>query len=597
MMLSASSHYNPLAQLSRNALLYVLLVLISGVLLLSPYLPLWITAVGIVCVCWRLLVFVGFWSLPSSWQKALLVASCCGGLFLQYKGAISLDVFVALLMMGLSLKSLEVYHNKNAQLFLYVAILALMAYLLYAQGFIASVLALLQLLFIVAALVAINSEHQSSPLHSPALLLASLKTASLTLMFAIPLLLFLFTVMPRMAPLWAMPLQKQQARTGMSDEMHPGGFDQLTQSSELVLRAGFSTAIPPAADLYWRGVVLDEFDGARWKNQCDCNYDWKRTNGLPGDAGLTPLSQPDYRIVLEPHGNRWLFVLDNALLKDEAIWGNGENIFRYKNSVRERVSYAVWNANNPQAVNALTENALKRYIHIPVDGNLRAQALASSWRQNATLQQDTGVQKNASTEKIIQQALDYYHQSFFYTLTPPPVGKDSVDGFLFETRKGFCEHFASSFVFLMRAAGIPARVVMGYQGGQRNEENTFVTVRQFDAHAWAEVWQADKGWVRVDPTAAVAPERIALGFAEMFPGYMKDTECNIFSSDNRSVISVMVQMRQNLEGELFDIWEITDEVFVSLEDYCLDYLIGGQISKHRGKMYVSAREILEQFYY
>jgi transglutaminase-like putative cysteine protease len=417
---------------------------------------------------------------------------------------------------------------------------------LYAQGFIASVLALLQLLFIVAALVAINSDHQSSPLHSPALLLASLKTASLTLLFAIPLLLFLFTVMPRMAPLWAMPLQKQQARTGMSDEMHPGDFDQLTQSSELVLRAGFSKAIPPAADLYWRGVVLDEFDGARWKNQCDCNYEWKRTNGLQSDVQPASFSQPDYRVVLEPHGNRWLFVLDNALLKDEAIWSNGENIFRYKNNVRERVSYAVWNVSNPSAVKALTKNELQRYTHIPVNGNLRAQQLANSWKNNV------GLPSAISTEQLVQQALDYYHQSFFYTLTPPPVGKDSVDGFLFETRKGFCEHFASSFVFLMRAAGIPARVVMGYQGGQRNEENKFVTVRQFDAHAWAEVWQADKGWVRVDPTAAVAPERIALGFAEMFP-------------DSQG-LSAMLGMQSYNKGSLLG--------FIRMKLDYMDYLMG-----------------------
>lgn len=486
----------PAAQLSRPALLYCLAALAAAAGLLAGDLPVGLSLLGAGCIVWRLLIHRGRLAFPGRAVKALLVAASCAGIAAAYRSGLSLDVYVALLMAGLSLKSLELYHTASAQRFLYIALLALMAFLLYRQDFAATLLALLQVHLIVAALAAVHADpHQLA--RQP---LAPLRTAATTLGLALPLLVFLFVVMPRLPPLWSLPLHKPEARIGMGEDMSPGDFSRPARSAELAFRAGFPGGIPPAATLYWRGTVLDTFDGRRWSNACDCHYRWANTGTPPRPAGT-----PAYSIVLEPHEHRWIFTLDRARLADDRIAGNGEHLFRYRQALFERISYDVWT--EPGAPPPmLTPAERERYLRLPVRGNARALALGRSWRRDG-----------ASADAIVEQALRLYHQSFVYTLEPPLLGDDSVDGFLFETRRGFCEHFAGAFVFLMRAAGIPARVVMGYQGGQRNLQERYVTVRQYDAHAWAEIWRDDSGWWRVDPTAVVAPERVERGFAELFP--------------------------------------------------------------------------------
>jgi len=487
----------PAGQLSRVALLYILTVLAASLALLSKDMPLWIIGIGMTCVIWRGMVYLGRWSFPVSWQKAIGVAGCCLGIAAQYQTGLSLEVYVALLITGLSLKSLEVYSIRSAQLFLYIAILVLMAFLLFAQGFIPTLLAILQLLLILASLVAIQSDPSRLMEHP----FTPMKTASVTLVLATPLLIFLFIIMPRLPSLWAMPLHKQEPRIGMSDDMSPGDFSKPTRSAELAFRAGFFGDIPPQSLLYWRGTVLDEFDGRRWKTSSVDHWNWQKTSSHP-----KPQGQPLYNIVMEPHGHRWVFTLSTARLADDRISGNGDDLFRYRSDVVERVTYDVWPAETGTPQHALSPAEQERYTALPSSGNPRSRELANKWRRDANGQ-----------DSIIRQSLDLFHQTFVYTLEPPLLGIDSVDQFLFETRKGYCEHFASAFVFLMRAAGVPARVVMGYQGGQSNFQERYVSVRQYDAHAWAEVWDQTSGWQRIDPTSAVAPERIEQGFADLFP--------------------------------------------------------------------------------
>jgi transglutaminase-like putative cysteine protease len=522
----------PAGQLSRVALLYLLAVLTTSLALLSQDMPLWIIGVGLACFIWRGMVYLGRWSFPSSWQKAVGVTVCCVGIAAQYRTGLSLEVYVALLITGLSLKSLEVYHTRSAQLFLYIAILVLMAFLLFAQGFIATLLAILQLALIVASLAAIQSDPRRLTKHP----WAPLKTAGVTLGLAAPLLIFLFIVMPRLPPLWAMPLQKQEARIGMGEDMSPGDFSKPSRSAELAFRAGFFGDMPPQSSLYWRGTVLDEFDGRRWKNSSDKHFHWQNTGALP-----KPQSQPLYNIVMEPHGHRWVFTLSTARLADDRISSNGDDLFRYRQEVFERVTYDVWPAETGKDLQELSAAERQRYTALPNTGNPRARDLARQWRQEAI-----------SDQSIVRQALDPFHQTFVYTLEPPLLGADSVDQFLFETQRGYCEHFAGAFVFLMRAAGVPARVVMGYQGGQRNLQERYVSVRQYDAHAWAEIWDPDKGWQRIDPTAAVAPERVEQGFAALFP------ESPAFET----LLGLQTRSRQTLIGLL------------SIKLDYLDYLVG-----------------------
>lgn len=522
----------PAGQLSRVALLYLLAVLTISLALLSRDMPLWIIGVGLACFIWRGMVYLGRWSFPSSWQKAVGVTVCCVGIAAQYRTGLSLEVYVALLITGLSLKSLEVYHTRSAQLFLYIAILVLMAFLLFAQGFIATLLAILQLALILATLVAIQSDPRRLTKHP----WAPMKTAGVTLGLAAPLLIFLFIVMPRLPPLWAMPLQKQEARIGMGEDMSPGDFSKPSRSAELAFRAGFFGDIPPQSSLYWRGTVLDEFDGRRWKNSSDNHFHWQNTGSLP-----KPQIQPLYNIVMEPHGHRWVFTLSTARLADDRISGNGDDLFRYRQEVFERVTYDVWPAETGKYLQELSAAERQRYTALPNTGNPRARELAREWRREAI-----------SDQSIVRQALDRFHQTFVYTLEPPLLAADSVDQFLFETQRGYCEHFAGAFVFLMRAAGVPARVVMGYQGGQRNLQERYVSVRQYDAHAWAEIWDPPKGWQRIDPTAAVAPERVEQGFAELFP------ESPAFET----LLGLQARSRQTLIGLL------------SIKLDYLDYLVG-----------------------
>jgi transglutaminase-like putative cysteine protease len=528
----ASATSLPAGQLSRVALLYLLAVLTISLALLSRDMPLWIIGVGLACFIWRGMVYLGRWAFPGPWQKAVCVTVFCVGIALQYRTGLSLEVYVALLITGLSLKSLEVYHTRSAQLFLYIAILVLMAFLLFAQGFIATVLACLQLALIVASLVAIHSDPQRINEHP----FAPLKTAGITVGLAAPLLVFLFIVMPRLPPLWAMPLQKQEARIGMGEDMSPGDFSKPSRSAELAFRAGFFGDIPPQSSLYWRGTVLDEFDGRRWKNSSDKHFHWQNTGSLP-----KPQSQPLYNIVMEPHGHRWVFTLSTALLADDRISTNGDDLFRYRQEVFERVTYDVWPAETGKDLQELSAAERQRYTALPNTGNPRARELARQWRQEAI-----------SDQSIVRQALDRFHQTFVYTLEPPLLGADSVDQFLFETQRGYCEHFAGAFVFLMRAAGVPARVVMGYQGGQRNLQERYVSVRQYDAHAWAEIWDPAKGWQRIDPTAAVAPERVEQGFAALFPD----------SPAFETLLGLQTRSRQTLIGLL------------SIKLDYLDYLVG-----------------------
>jgi len=495
-MIESNASPLPTEQLPRVALLYCLAALAVDLGLLARELPAWISLVGASAIGWRLLIHRGAASFPDRWTKTLLVGAVCAGLALQYAGGLSLDVYVALLLLGLSLKSLEVYHIGGAQSFLYAAILALMTYLLYAQGFLAVVMTFLQMGLIAAALTAINADPRWLT-QRPWL---PLKTAAVSVGLAAPLLAFLFVVMPRLPPLWAMPLQTRQARIGMSEDLSPGAFSRPARSAELAFRAGFSGPLPPASELYWRGAVLDTFDGRRWTVECDCHFDWRSSTRQPRPGG-----PPDYTVVLEPHGHRWVFTLDRARLGDDRIQASGEDLYRYAQPLNERARYEVWPEPAP-AYRPLTDAERSRYTRLPANGNPRARELARQWRR-----------QTASDSALIERSLDRFHQSFIYTLDPPLLGTDSVDGFLFDTRRGYCEHYASAFVFLMRAAGLPARIVMGYQGGERHPGEGFISVRQYDAHAWAEVWREGQGWQRVDPTAAVAPERVERGFAEVFP--------------------------------------------------------------------------------
>jgi transglutaminase-like putative cysteine protease len=318
--------------------------------------------------------------------------------------------------------------------------------------------------------------------------------------------------------------QDANASSGLSDTMAPGTMSRLSLSDAVAFRVAFNDKVPAREQLYWRGPVLWDFDGTTWR---------RGHNATLQRPALTDANTPvDYSVTLEPHNKRWLFALDMPtklsipadLAPDFQMLSREPVNVRTRYNATSQLSYRA-NLNEPP-------QQLQRALVLPQGYNPQTRRLAAEWRAG-----------NNSDIALIRSAINYYSlNGFEYTLEPPLLGMNSVDDFLFTTRKGFCEHYAGSFVVLMRAAGIPARVVTGYQGGEYNELGNFYVLRQYDAHAWAEVWLQDQGWVRIDPTAAISPARIQSGLNAALPG---NAELPFFA---RTQSPILLKLRFNLDA-------------------------------------------------
>jgi len=325
-------------------------------------------------------------------------------------------------------------------------------------------------------------------------------------LFGLPWALFLFVLFPRLDhPLWRLPQSEPIGRTGIGETMKPGSIGKLIQSPEVAFRADIvGDALPPSA-LYWRAFVLWNYDGETWRQAPSPLV--REASGLRDDIASDDLAGPaapgvhEYNITLEPTQQSWLYLLDRGVAVSSSLNAQvsiDDEFFAsapIDRPLRYRGRSTLGAAPQP-----LTRRAIKMSLALP-EGNPRSRELAAQWAS-----------QYPDPWQRVQAALRLFGAApFAYTLSPPPLGRDQVDSFLFETHRGFCEHYASSFVFLMRAAGVPARVIAGYQGGEFNPVGRHYVVRQSDAHAWAEVWLAGRGWVRVDPTGAVAPSRVEHG--------------------------------------------------------------------------------------
>ena len=311
---------------------------------------------------------------------------------------------------------------------------------------------------------------------------------------ALPIALVLWLFFPRFdAPLWRTPSDGHSAESGLSDTMSPGDITDLALSDDVAFRVQFKGATPPADERYWRGPVLHDFDGSTWRR------------GVRG--GRPPAQDPKgeayrYVVSLEPHQHNWLFALDWPDSWSEADARLTSDYMLVRPALVSRaLDVSVTSHTHVQAQEPLTEAARRRDTRLPAGRNPATLRLALELRA-----------AHPKDLEYVGAVLDMFrNQQFFYTLDPPPLGPNSVDDFLFDTKQGFCGHYASAFAALMRAVGIPTRVVTGYYGGTYNRFADYWIVRQSDAHAWDEVWIEDRGWVRVDPTSAVAPGRVQAG--------------------------------------------------------------------------------------
>lgn len=318
-------------------------------------------------------------------------------------------------------------------------------------------------------------------------------------LLALPLALIVFWIIPRLeAPLWGMA-RDDQPTTGVSGEMAPGDVSDLLNNYSTAFRAIFYGPYPDPSQMYWRGLTLSDFDGRRWTPDSSFNAD----PSIP--EGLAPSDNPSavrYKLVMEPTGQLFVFALEHlagdAPSQAKILPDNSMQSRAPMNRITEwdnLVSVPGGKLDGNYAILSVQDR--ERYTQTPEGFNPKSLALAKQWRK-----------EGLSDRQIIQNTLNLFGESFFYSLRPPLLGRHSVDEFLFSTQTGFCEHFSSSFAFLMRAAGIPTRVVVGYQGGEWNEWGKYWRIRQSNAHAWNEVWLDEEGWVRIDPTGSVAQERV-----------------------------------------------------------------------------------------
>jgi transglutaminase-like putative cysteine protease len=452
-------------------------------------LPLLLILPSALLLAWRLAFELRFAALPSRLLRWLLTLLALLATFAAYHTIMGREAGVALLVIMLCLKLMEMNSGRDVAVVMGLGYFVVITVFLFDQ----SIFMGLYMLLVVTLLTTALSAFSRQP--SPAPQWANLRTAGVMLAQAAPLTLLLFVLFPRIpGPLWNLPDEAPAAATGLANTMAPGNFSRLVNNTAVAFRVQFESAIPPPSQQYWRGLVLTRFDGRIWSNPANAS----RRQSFNTNLSYKALGQPvRYTVTLEPHQRYWLFALDlPAALPPGSRLSPDYELLADK-PVRQLRRYTIQSYPHYQ-LDAFVAPTLSRYLQLPSGFAPRARRLAEEWRD-----------QSPDPAAVVQQALHYFRdQPFYYSRTPPLLHNDPVDEFLFGSRRGYCEHYASAFAVLMRAAGIPARVVAGYEGGEVNPLGDYFMVRQSDAHAWDEVWLRGRGWVRVDPTAVIPAARI-----------------------------------------------------------------------------------------
>ncbi|MDR2924985.1 MAG: DUF3488 and transglutaminase-like domain-containing protein [Azoarcus sp.] len=461
-------------------------LLAAAALTLLPHLtkmPVWVIAYCAALLVWRGWLLWHGKAAPSRWVLVPLVLAVALGVRFdlgQFFGKTPGMVFLAAL---LCLKLLEIQSMRDIRVVAFLCFFLQFGLFFSDQSIPAAALAIVALTVTLGSQIALSDPASGTR--------ERLRMGFALLTQGLPFMLALFVLFPRaVSPLWGVP-GDTISRTGLSETMSPGAISELILSDNLAFTAEFNGEPPAPADRYWRGPVLNRFVGRIWY----------RVEFPPKE---TPPYAPsgrrfDYRLMLEPHQQKWIPALDYPAGPVGGVRFTRDSQAMSQRPVTSRVRFAFSSfPDTPVGLNEFPQ-ALNQALQLPIRGNPRARALAMKLKAQTPQQ---------TVERIL---VWLFEGRFVYTLQPPLMEQDGVDAFLFDTRMGFCEHFAEAFVFLARAAGVPARVVTGYQGGRVNPINGIISVRQSDAHAWAEVWYGGQGWVRVDPTALVAPTRIDHG--------------------------------------------------------------------------------------
>jgi transglutaminase-like putative cysteine protease len=495
-MLALRTSFPKLPRDTRDTLF--LLAVIAGVV--SPHashIPVWCSALVALVLVWRGLLAWQQKPLPRTAWRLLVLAAAIAGTWASYRTLLGQEAGVTLVVVLLALKTLELRARRDAFVVFFLGFFVMLTSFFYSQSLLTAAAILLALLGLLTALINSHMPSGNPPLTQSA------RLALRMMLLGAPIMVVLFVFFPRLSPLWGTPGDATMGRSGLAAKMQVGTMASLALDDSVALRVRFDGEAPPQGQMYFRGPVLSVLQGREWLSLQEGN-----PFALPARANLS-VSGPalSYEVTLEPNQRPWLLTLD-ATPEPPKLGGDGDRIARMNEELQWRINGTVNDLTRYRAV-AYTEfrhgparmtGDLQFYTRLPEGSNPRTVAWA------ADLKRESGGQVPLLVDKLLNHLRT---GGYVYTLEPGEFGPNTADEFWFDRKQGFCEHIASSFVILLRAAGVPARLVTGYQGGERNQTvGDFWVVRQSDAHAWTEVWMPDRGWVRVDPTGAVSPGRI-----------------------------------------------------------------------------------------
>ncbi len=495
--------FAPTAKLDRRSILWVITCLVISMLPQLASMPLHLVPITLLPIAWRLLAEFRDWKPMPMVLRISATAIAVAALVTTYGGLMGRRAAVSMLVLMLSLKLLETFRVRDARVVASLSLFLCGTQFLFSQGVPMIVYIISCLLSSLIAFMFLQRCEAYDVLgkapDTGRNLFAEVGFGTALLALAFPIGLALFLLFPRWgSPLWGLPEDALDARSGLSDSMTPGSIQGLFMDDSPAFRAKFEGGMPRNSDLYWRGPVFWQFDGSTWQ----VSY---LSRNLLAESKPEPDRAPfRYVVQMEPTEQKWLFALDYPALVPQKTRMTIDYQLITSRPVTQLREYVMASDPGFQDSPKLKQTLLRAALELPQGFNPRTAELMSTWRKEAR-----------SDSEIVQRALQHFNQQQFrYTLNPPLLSKHTVDEFLFDTQEGFCEHYASAFTVMMRMAGIPARVVTGYQGGFYNNIGSYVLVRQSDAHAWSEVWIRGSGWTRIDPTAAVAPERVEQGAME-----------------------------------------------------------------------------------
>lgn len=487
----------------------------------------------IACVLgWRVLSLFNRAPLPGAIGKTLLVFVMLSILATGFSLHFSVSSAVAFFAIVLGLKLLELKKVQDVYVYIFLLIYLAATQFLFEQHLLVVLYEIACIGWLLYILLVIHSPAEKGGSKG---IWAIVKVLAI----AAPFVVIIFLFFPRIAPLWSVPLESGSARTGISDQMTPGDIASLAQSDERAFRAKFQKTVPAKRDLYWKGLILDVFDGQKWTSSENQTY--QPLGRIPDIRLEKDVSDSAYKITMEATDQNWAFSLNHPLAASSNVYVNTDGLVRFRQRLMNASIYQVdhkWM--DPQPSGRYADFAFaeqRRFLQIPQTDNKLTKAWVAS--QLESLQ---------NIEAVFASLLSkFQNEEYHYSLKPPLLGENFVDDFLFGSKVGFCAHYASATAYIARLLGIPSRVVIGYQGGEYVEQGDYVLVHQYDAHAWVEIWQNGTGWLRVDPTSYVAPERVESGIREATRNSGGFLEDNLFAAARYDNFGLIRWVRHQLD--------------------------------------------------